>query len=66
MALKIVADLCSSCGDCEPQCPTQSIKPKKGVYYINPDTCTECEGEFDDPKCVDLCDVDDCIVPIAA
>ena len=42
MALKIDPNLCTSCGDCEPDCPTESIKPKKGVYVINADTCTEC------------------------
>jgi len=66
MALKIVADLCTACGDCEPECPTESIKPKKGVYVINADTCTECEGDFKKPQCVKLCPVDDCIIPLAA
>ena len=43
-------------------CPTESIKPKKGVYVINADTCTECEGEFDMPHCVSACMEDDCII----
>lgn len=66
MALKIVADLCTSCGDCEPECPTGSIKAKKGTYVINPDTCTECEGEYERPQCVKVCPIDDCIIPLAA
>ena len=66
MAMKIVADLCTSCGDCEPECPTDSIKPRKGVYVIKADTCTECEGDYDKPKCVDVCPIDDCIIHLAA
>lgn len=62
MALKINRDICTSCGDCEPVCPTQSIKPFKGVYKIEESTCTECEGEFDAPQCLDVCMEDDCIV----
>ena len=63
MALKIIADLCTACGDCEPECPTASIKPKKGVYFINPDSCTECDGEFDSPQCLSACPAGDaCIV----
>jgi ferredoxin len=66
MALKIVADLCTACGDCEPDCPTASIKPKKGVYIIDAESCTECEGDYDKPQCVKLCPIDNCIVPLAA
>ncbi len=66
MALKIVAELCTACGDCEPDCPTASIKPKKGVYIIDADSCTECEGDYDKPQCVKLCPIDNCIVPLAA
>jgi ferredoxin len=47
MALQIVADLCTACADCEEDCPTASIRRKKGVYIINPDTCTECDGDYD-------------------
>jgi ferredoxin len=65
MAMKIDSNLCTACGDCEPECPTTSIKPKKGVYFIDSETCTECEGDFDKPKCVELCPIDSCIVPLA-
>ncbi len=66
MALYIVADECIACGDCEPDCPTASIKEKNGTFVINAKTCTECEGEFDEPKCVDLCPVSNCILPLAS
>ncbi len=64
MALYIVKEECTACGDCEPLCPTQSIYPHKGVYAINPDTCTECEGDSDVPKCEEVCTVPDCILPL--
>jgi ferredoxin len=63
MALKIVASLCTACTDCEPVCPTKSIKPFKGVFKIEEETCTECDGEFDSPQCLDVCMEDGCIVP---
>lgn len=63
MALQIIRDLCTACGDCEPVCPTDSVKPFKGVYAIDAASCTECEGESDDPQCLDVCMEDDCIVP---
>ena len=60
------SELCTACGDCEPECPTTSIKAKKGVYVIDANSCTECEGDFDKPQCVKLCPIDNCILPLAA
>jgi len=46
-----------------PVCPTNSITEKGGIYKVNKDTCTECEGEADSPKCMDTCSAGDgCIV----
>ncbi len=64
MAMTIVQELCTVCGDCMPVCPTGAVQKKKGTYVIDAATCTECEGEFDDPQCIMECAVDDCIVPI--
>lgn len=64
MALQIVRDLCTACGDCQDVCPTASIKPFKGVFAIDPDTCTECEDESDSPRCLDACMEDECILPV--
>ncbi|MCB1916276.1 MAG: 4Fe-4S binding protein [Rhodocyclaceae bacterium] len=55
MALTIVQAECTSCGDCKPVCPTQSITDKGGIFKIDPDTCTECDGEFDEPQCLSVC-----------
>lgn len=66
MAMYIVAEECISCGDCEPLCPTTSIFEDKVVFKITKETCTECEGDFDEPKCVEVCPVPGCILPLTA
>jgi ferredoxin len=66
MAYKINPDLCTSCDDCLPDCPTASISVKKGVYSINANECTECEGDFSKPQCVKVCPIKGCITQIAA
>jgi ferredoxin len=64
MAMKINTDLCTSCGDCEPECPTASISTKKGVTRIEADSCTECEGDFSKPQCVKVCPIKGCITQV--
>ncbi|MEL6979510.1 MAG: 4Fe-4S binding protein [Pseudomonadota bacterium] len=64
MALQIVASICTACGDCEPVCPTDAILPRKGVFAIKADICTECEGAHDEPQCLNACLEDGCIVPL--
>jgi ferredoxin len=63
MSLKIVADQCTACSACEPECPNTAITAKRGVYVIDPKKCTECIGFFDEPQCTAVCPVDNtCIV----
>ena len=64
MAMKIKQENCISCADCKPVCPTGSITEKGGIVKINKDSCTECEGDFDEPQCVSVCPTAGCIVPI--
>ena len=66
MAMYIVEEECTSCGDCQPVCPMGAVLKKKGLFVIDAATCTECEGEFDEPQCVDVCPIDDCILPLEA
>lgn len=61
MAMVINED-CISCGACEPECPNTAITQGDTIYVIAPDTCTECVGAHDAPKCVEVCPVDGCIV----
>jgi len=61
MAMKIVEE-CINCGACEPECPNQAITAGDDIYIIDPEKCTECVGAFDEPRCVEVCPVDDCII----
>lgn len=63
MAMEIRQSLCVFCADCETVCPTHSISEAGGAVKINQDTCTECEGSFEEPQCVAACPTDGCIVP---
>ncbi len=60
MSLKIL-DTCINCDVCEPVCPNQAISFHGTRYHIDPELCTECQGEFDEPQCVVFCPVD-CII----
>lgn len=66
MSMTIVAAECISCGDCEPVCPTNAITEGKIVFEIDPDVCTECKGDFDEPQCVVICEIPGCIIPLSA
>ena len=63
MAYKIVTSQCSVCGACEFECPNSAITLKRDMYVIKAEKCTECEGHFDVPQCVEVCPVPDTCVP---
>ncbi|MEF2074614.1 4Fe-4S binding protein [Consotaella aegiceratis] len=65
MSYKIDMDTCTACGECEETCPNEAISHKGAVYKINPDKCTECEGQADSPQCEEVCPAGSCI-PAAA
>ncbi|WP_330237523.1 YfhL family 4Fe-4S dicluster ferredoxin [Streptomyces sp. NBC_00525] len=60
MAIQITED-CINCGACEPECPNEAIKEGDEIYVINPDTCSECVGLFDEIPCQAVCPVDCCL-----
>jgi ferredoxin len=60
-----INETCISCGACEPECPTNSITEGDEIFVIDPATCLECVGHFDNPKCVEVCPIEDCIVKVA-
>ena len=62
MALRINPAECMVCGTCEVDCPNAAIRMKGDAYVIDPGKCTECEGFYDSPRCVDGCPAD-CIAP---
>ncbi len=60
MAYKITEE-CINCGACEPECLNQAVKEGETIYLIDPEKCTECVGNYDSPKCVEICPVECCV-----
>jgi len=62
MSYKITEE-CISCGACEAECDVNSaITEGDTIYVIEAAKCTECVGNYDEPKCVEVCPIDDAIV----
>jgi len=57
MALRIT-DECINCDVCEPECPNDAISMGDEFYVIDPSSCTECVGHFDEPQCKVVCPVE--------
>ena len=57
----IITEDCISCGACEPECVNSAISEGETIYVIDPDKCTECVGNFESPKCAEVCPVDSCV-----
>lgn len=62
MARKITEE-CISCGACESECKNEAISEGDTIYVIDPEKCTECVGIAEEPRCVEVCPIDDAIVP---
>ena len=61
MAMRINEE-CINCAACEPECPNDAISEGDEYYEVDLAKCTECVGHFDEPQCVEVCPVDDCII----
>lgn len=61
MALEIVA-ACVNCYACEPLCPNDAIYQAKPHFRIDPDRCTECVGDYDEPQCASICPIEEAII----
>ncbi|MED5523197.1 YfhL family 4Fe-4S dicluster ferredoxin [Gallaecimonas pentaromativorans] len=57
MTLSIDSD-CINCDMCEPECPNKAITMGLAIYEIDPARCTECEGHYPEPQCVNACPID--------
>jgi ferredoxin len=61
MAMKITED-CTCCNACVEDCLPEAISEGDDVFVVERALCTECVGHYDEPKCVEVCPIDDCIV----
>ena len=58
----IITDECINCGACEPECDkNEAIREGDVIYVIDPDRCTECVGNYEAPRCAEVCPVDACV-----
>ena len=58
----LINEECIACDACIDECPNGAIEEGDPIYVIDPDRCTECVGEYDEPACIAVCPVD-CIIP---
>jgi ferredoxin len=58
----VINDECINCGACEPECPNEAIAEGSSKYVITVEKCTECVGAFDQPKCLEVCPVENCVI----
>jgi len=65
----MITDECISCEACAPECPVAAIldesnekNPKDGIFYVKPESCVECVGHADMPRCAEACPTEGAIV----
>ena len=56
-----IGDDCTGCAACEEECPAEAIRRGDGIYAVNTAVCTLCRGEYETPRCIEVCPVDDCV-----
>ena len=57
----VITEECINCAACEPECPTESIRAGEELFEIDANSCVECVGYFDSPKCAEVCPVECCV-----
>ncbi len=57
----LITDECIACDACRDECPNEAIEEADPIYIIDPDICTECVGNYDEPSCISVCPVE-CII----
>lgn len=58
----MIYEECIACDACREECPQDAIEEGEPFYTINPDKCTECIGDYDEPSCISACPTD-AIIP---
>jgi Na+-translocating ferredoxin:NAD+ oxidoreductase RNF subunit RnfB len=52
---------CINCTACATDCPVEAISPGPHQFIINPNTCVDCEGLYNTPRCAQVCPVGACV-----
>jgi ferredoxin len=58
----LITDKCTGCDACREECPTGAITTGR-PYTIDPLACVECVSFHDEPECVAMCPISNCIIP---
>lgn len=57
-----IQGVCINCAACEEECVPEAIHAGGEVYVVDPDKCTLCVGEYESPRCIEVCPIEDCVV----
>jgi len=64
----MITEECINCDACAPECPVAAIleednvKNPQDMFYVKPESCVECVGHADEPRCVEACPTEGAIV----
>jgi ferredoxin len=65
----MITEECISCDACAPECPVAAIldennekNPTGSYFYVKPESCVECVGHADSPRCVEACPTEGALV----
>ena len=65
----MITDECIVCDACAAECPVAAIldesnekNPNDSKYYVKPESCVECVGHSDTPRCAEICPTEGAIV----
>jgi formate hydrogenlyase subunit 6/NADH:ubiquinone oxidoreductase subunit I len=65
----MITNECISCDACAMECPVAAIlddknekNPQGNKYYVKPESCVECVGHADSPRCAEACPTEGAIV----
>lgn len=65
----MITDECINCDACALECPVAAIldeqnekNPYDAKYYVKPESCVECVGHADIPRCAEACPTEGAIV----
>ncbi len=65
----MITDECIVCDACAQECPVAAIladgdekNPFDEKYYVKPESCVECVGHADAPRCAEACPTEGAIV----